>query len=104
MVSERALNARPWRASAPKNHGRIFDPDCLTEDYEIGLRIFSAGYRQIFVPVRLEKSGPVATRAYFPRRRRAAIRQRSRWAAGIALQGWERHGRCARRGSNAIYF
>lgn len=75
-----------------QNHGRIFDPDCLTEDYETGLRMFAAGYRQIFVPVRLERSGPVATREYFPRRRRAAIRQRSRWVAGIALQGWERHG------------
>jgi bacteriophage N4 adsorption protein B len=75
-----------------QNHGLIFDPDCLTEDYETGLRMFMAGYRQIFVPVRLEKSGPVATREYFPRRGRAAIRQRSRWVAGIALQGWERHG------------
>ena len=45
-----------------------------------------------FIPVRLEKSGPVATCEYFPRRRRPAIRQRSRWVAGIALQGWERHG------------
>src|SRR5215469_8421577 len=31
-----------------------------------------------FVPVRLEKSGPVASREYFRRQRRAAIRQRSR--------------------------
>jgi bacteriophage N4 adsorption protein B len=80
-----------------QTHGRLFDPDCLTEDYETGLRMFSAGYRQIFVPVRLEKSGPVATREYFPRARRPAIRQRSRWVAGIALQGWERHGWCAPR-------
>ena len=84
-----------------QNRGFIFDPDCLTEDYETGLRMFSAGYRQIFVPVRLEKNGPVATREYFPRQRRAAIRQRSRWVAGIALQGWERHGWCAPR-RNAI--
>ena len=35
---------------------------------------------------------PVATREYFPRTFRAATRQRSRWVAGIALQGWERHG------------
>jgi len=78
-----------------QNHGRVFDPDCLTEDYETGLRMFTAGYRQIFVPVRMEKSGPVATREYFPRSWRAAIRQRSRWVAGIALQGWEGHGWCS---------
>jgi len=80
-----------------QNHGHIFDPHCLTEDYETGLRVFAAGYRQIFVPVRLEKSGPVATCEYFPRRWIAAIRQRSRWVAGIALQGWERHGWCSAR-------
>jgi adsorption protein B len=72
--------------------GRIFDPQCLTEDYENGFRMHAAGYRQIFVPIRLRRDGPVATREYFPRKRRAAIRQRSRWVAGIALQGWQRHG------------
>ena len=40
----------------------------------------------------MEPAGPVATREYFPRTFRAAVRQRSRWVAGIALQGWERHG------------
>ena len=35
---------------------------------------------------------PVATREYFPRHFRAAVRQRGRWVTGIALQGWERHG------------
>ncbi|HLI83279.1 MAG TPA: glycosyl transferase family protein [Bryobacteraceae bacterium] len=74
------------------HHGRIFDPHCLTEDYDTGFRLFAAGFRQIFLPVRLRAAGPVATREYFPRRCRAAVRQRSRWVAGIALQGWERHG------------
>ncbi|MGD0668212.1 MAG: glycosyl transferase family protein [Bryobacteraceae bacterium] len=72
--------------------GRIFDPACLTEDYENGFRLHALGCRQIFVPLRLPASAPVATREYFPRRLRAAIRQRSRWVAGIALQGWEHHG------------
>jgi len=70
----------------------IFDPKCLTEDYENGFRIHAAGYRQIFVPIRFVPGGPVATREYFPRGWRAAIRQRSRWVAGIALQGWQHHG------------
>ena len=33
-----------------------------------------------------------ATRSYFPRTVRQAIRQRSRWAIGIALQSWQRFG------------
>jgi len=72
--------------------GRIFDPTCLTEDYENGFRLHALGCRQIFVTLRPAAPAPVATREYFPRRLRAAIRQRSRWVAGIALQGWERHG------------
>jgi len=72
--------------------GRIFDPACLTEDYENGFRLHSLGFRQIFVPLRLPASALVATREYFPRRMCSAIRQRSRWVAGIALQGWQHHG------------
>jgi adsorption protein B len=72
--------------------GRIFDPACLTEDYENGFRLHALGCRQVFLPLRLATHAPVATREYFPRRLRAAVRQRSRWVAGIALQGWEHHG------------
>lgn len=71
--------------------GNAFDPECLTEDYETGFRIHAEGYRQIFLPVDGSR-GPVATREYFPRQWRAAVRQRTRWVAGITLQGWERHG------------
>ncbi|MGA3238866.1 MAG: glycosyl transferase family protein [Bryobacteraceae bacterium] len=75
---------------AESRQGRIFDPDSLTEDYENGFRLHELGYRQIFVPVQFDAGEPIATREYFPRTRRAAVRQRSRWIAGIALQGWER--------------
>jgi adsorption protein B len=74
------------------HNGRFFDPDCLTEDYENGFRMHAAGYRQIFVPIHFDAGEPVATREYFPRNWRAAVRQRSRWVAGITLQGWQRHG------------
>ena len=74
------------------HHGRIFDPDSLTEDYENGFRMFAAGFHQIFLPIRMRSGVPIATREYFPRRRRAAVRQRSRWMAGVTLQGWQRHG------------
>jgi bacteriophage N4 adsorption protein B len=72
--------------------GAVFDPSCLTEDYETGYRLHAMGCRQVFVPVRVGAAGPIATREYFPRRARAAIRQRSRWVAGIVLQGWQHHG------------
>jgi bacteriophage N4 adsorption protein B len=80
---------------AAGRQGRVFDPECLTEDYENCYRIHELGYRQIFVPLPTVREGsrpPVATREYFPRRLRAAVRQRSRWVAGITLQGWQHHG------------
>ena len=77
---------------AATRKGRIFDPDCLTEDYENGFLLHAIGCRQIFIPLQPGTGTPVATREYFPRNFRAAVRQRSRWVAGIALQGWELHG------------
>ena len=68
-----------------EERGIIFDPVSLTEDYEIGVYIHRAGYPQIFVPLQHTNSDPVATREYFPRRMRSAIRQRTRWVTGIAL-------------------
>jgi adsorption protein B len=79
-------------ALASDRANRIFEPACLTEDYENGLRIHELGRRQLFLPVRAWKADFLATREYFPRRFRAAVRQRTRWTVGIALQTWERHG------------
>jgi adsorption protein B len=75
-----------------KRGGLVFNPESLTEDYEAGLCLHAMGCRQMFLPIRMEAAGPVATREYFPSSFRTAVRQRSRWVAGIALQGWERHG------------
>jgi bacteriophage N4 adsorption protein B len=72
--------------------GRICDPTCLTEDYENGFRLHELGATQIFVPIRWDSMGPIATREYFPRNFHSAVRQRSRWVAGIVLQGWQQHG------------
>lgn len=77
---------------AESSGNRIFEPVCLTEDYENGIRLHELGCRQIFLPVARSAKGFVATREYFPRTLRAAIRQRTRWVTGIALQSWERHG------------
>lgn len=75
-----------------RSGGRIFEPECLTEDYENGLRIHFLGAPQLFMPVRFHGGSPVATREYFPQTAAAAIKQRTRWVTGIALQSWERHG------------
>ena len=86
--SRRALEAL---AKADSNH--IFDPSCLTEDYESGYQLHHLGFRQAFVP--LHRVGDartvLATREYFPQTIRSAIRQRTRWVTGIALQSWQRH-------------
>lgn len=71
---------------------RIFDPECLTEDYECGLRLHHLGFRQIFLPLSFENGEPVATREYFPQGFRPAVRQRTRWVTGICLQSWAKHG------------
>jgi adsorption protein B len=73
-------------------HNLIFDPACLTEDYENGLRLHKLGCRQAFVPIARYQGSIVATREFFPHTARSAIRQRTRWITGIALQSWERHG------------
>jgi bacteriophage N4 adsorption protein B len=45
---------------------QLFDPQCLTEDYETGFRMYAAGFRQLFLPVHDGGLGLVATREYFP--------------------------------------
>lgn len=71
---------------------RVFEPQCLTEDYENGFRIHLLGRPQKFIRIQRANGGFMATREYFPRSLRAAVIQRTRWVTGIALQSWERHG------------
>ncbi len=75
-----------WKAN------RIFEPSCLTEDYENGVRLHLMGCSQMFMPIWFHNGEPVATREYFPRNLPSAIPQRTRWVTGIALQTWQRHG------------
>jgi adsorption protein B len=78
--------------AAVAHRNRIFDPGCLTEDYECGIRLHKLGCPQLFVPIQFSGGNPVATREFFPERFRHALKQRTRWVMGIALQAWERHG------------
>ena len=74
-------------------HGAPFDEASVTEDYELGLRIREMGGRGIFVRVPASSGGGmVAVRAHFPDTIAAAVRQKARWQAGIALSGWTRLG------------
>ncbi len=77
---------------ATAEHNLIFEPACLTEDYENGLRLHKLGCTQVFVPLSQTSGDIIATREFFPHTMRSAIRQRTRWMMGIGLQSWERHG------------
>jgi adsorption protein B len=70
-----------------------FDAASLTEDYELGHRIKGMGGRAGLV--RLKSRGEqlvISTQEHFPASFAAAVAQKSRWLAGIALAGWDRIG------------
>ena len=60
-----------------------FEPESLTEDYELGLRLKMMGRSAAFV--RLRAGAGHATLD-------AAVAQKARWLTGIALAGWDRLG------------
>lgn len=77
--------------------GQPFDVRALTEDYEIAMRLYHWGMKQVFVRFPADTAatrraavdhGVIAIRAHFPDRFRTAVRQKSRWILGIMLQGW----------------
>lgn len=85
--------ARDALAAIAALRGAPFDPDSLTEDYELGLRLRAAGRSATFVRLPPARGrGLVATKAYFPTTLDAAIAQKARWVTGIALSGWDRLG------------
>ena len=77
---------------ALQSGGRPFDENSLTEDYELGFRIGTAGGRTIMARL-LDRDGRLAgTRACFPDTLSSSVRQKTRWLTGIALAGWDRLG------------
>jgi adsorption protein B len=73
--------------------GRPFDPACMTEDYELGMKVAALGYRGALIRVQsFAGSTKVATREHFPATFETAVRQKTRWLLGIALSGWDRIG------------
>ena len=93
---------------AADNNNQLFNIESLTEDYDFGLRMQKFGLRQIFVrQFILRRAGNknstggtsafskreyIGIREFFPGNLGAAVRQKSRWVMGIALQGWEKLG------------
>ena len=85
--------SRDALAALAADRGAPFDPDSLTEDYELGLRLRMLGRRAAFVRLPAGPGRPiVATREYFPATLDAAVAQKARWMTGIALAGWDRLG------------
>jgi adsorption protein B len=85
------FSRRALEMLATSHSNRIFEPGCLTEDYENGFRIRRLGLRQKFIPIHFRHGRPIATREFFPKTFDKAVRQRSRWITGITLQSWEYH-------------
>ena len=72
--------------------GHPFRADSLTEDYEVGMLIGAYGLDATFVDTRTHAGDRIASRGGFPETFEAAIRQKARWIAGIALAGWDHLG------------
>ena len=75
-----------------RTNGKPFDAGSMTEDYELGLNLTAGESRGIFARMRDRHGQLVATQEFFPDRLEDAIRQKSRWIAGISLSGWDRLG------------
>lgn len=69
-----------------------FVPECLTEDYELGIVLSQQGRGSTFLRLRDADGRLVATSSYFPADLVAAVRQKTRWVHGIAFQSWDRMG------------
>ncbi|MDQ6612607.1 MAG: phage adsorption protein NrfB [Gemmatimonadota bacterium] len=78
--------------------GLPFATNSLTEDYDLGLKMAIAGRKTRYVAQRVRLRAPengkeseelVATFAPFPHTFQTAVRQRTRWMAGIVFQSWE---------------
>lgn len=87
-----AITRRAIALIAIDRGGVPFRPDSLTEDYELGMLFGAYGLPTAFID-RVDSTGLlIASRGSFPGRVDAAVRQKSRWIAGIALAGWDHVG------------
>jgi hypothetical protein len=72
----------------------IFNDANLTEDYELGYRFYKLGFKTGFFNLKLDNDDEatrIATAEFFPNSFWPAVKQRSRWIAGICFQNWKSH-------------
>lgn len=78
--------------------GLPFATNSLTEDYDLGLKMAISGRKTRYVAQKVRLHAPegatpvdelVATFAPFPHTFQTAVRQRTRWMAGIVFQSWQ---------------
>ena len=88
-----AVSVKALKSIALRKDGNPFDAASLTEDYELWLSLWQAGYESRFLRLCDPSDGSlIAIRSQFPDNMRASIRQKTRWIMGIALTGWDRVG------------
>lgn len=87
-----ALSRSALSLLAIERGGQPFRADSLTEDYEVGMLIGAYGLSARFVDMRGAGGDRIVSRGEFPHRFENAVRQKSRWIAGIALAGWDHLG------------
>lgn len=84
-----ALSRHTMALLAIERGGHPFRADSLTEDYELGMLIGAYGLRARFVDVLGAAGDRIVSRGAFPISVETAVKQKSRWIAGIALAGWD---------------
>jgi adsorption protein B len=87
-----ALTRTALALLALERGGDPFRRDSLTEDYEIGMLIGAYGLSTRFVDAVGPAGDRIVSRGAFPGEIEKAVRQKSRWIAGIALAGWDHLG------------
>lgn len=99
-----ALSRRAVNLLNAERDNLPFNTDSLTEDYDIGHRLYDAGFSSAFVryfariPVttpdgrRRTRRELVCTREFFPDKMSVSVKQKSRWMLGISFMGWRQLG------------
>lgn len=93
-VSGKKAIAEPFIITPKQKTAGIFNDANLTEDYELGYRFFELGFKTGFFNIKVDKNDEasrIATAEFFPNTFWAAVKQRSRWIAGICFQNWSAH-------------
>ncbi len=88
-----AISRRALDHIAAQRSGLPFDETSLTEDYELGLRLWQEGFSSRFVrAVDPQTRTDIVVSSCFPASINTSVRQKTRWIIGIALAGWDRTG------------